>query len=196
MKNISESYRLIKICIVASIVAAAFASACSRSEYQQTKDAFEENRSKFEAMLPQWSKLVEAKKEGFKEIPVQPLSGKMVLLGRTIDSMTKTDASASLHPRNADFYSSGFLASKPDEVATVIFIHQLADQFKLYEKNKVYSHDKYQVYLVDAKSGELKGSRELKVDEKFDPPNILKDTTTIAPDEKLKEFIRTLPFGK
>jgi hypothetical protein len=65
----------------------------------------------------------------------------------------------------------------------------------MYEKNKVYSHNKYQVFVVDAKSGEIKGAKELKVDEKFNPPNLIKDTTVVAPDEKLKEFIRSLPVG-
>lgn len=174
----------------------AFASACTKSTYDKNKSAFEGDPGKFEAMLPQWSKFVEARKDGFKEIPVQALSGKIVLLRRDVDFMTKPDEVASLHPRNADFYSADFLASKPEEVGTVVFIHKLTDQSKLYEKNKVYSHDKYQVFVVDARSGEIRGAKELKVDEKFDPPTLLKNTTVIEPVEKLREFIRSLPFGK
>jgi hypothetical protein len=194
MTYMSASYRSVKIG-VAALVVFAFAFACTKSTYEKNKAAFENDRAKFEAMLPHWSKLVPVKKDEFKELPVQPIAGKIVLLGRTVDSMTKTDEAASLHPRNADFYSQDFLASKPEEVGTVVFIHQLTDQSKMYEKNKVYSHDKYQVFVVDAKSGEIKGAKELKVDEKFNPPNLIKDTTVIAPDEKLKEFIRSLPAG-
>lgn len=194
MTCMSANYRSVKIC-VAVFVALMFASACTKSTYEKNKAAFEDDRSKYQAMLPQWSKLLAAKNDGFKEVPVQPISGKIVLLGRTVDSMTKPDEVASLHPRNADFYSQELLASKPEEVGTVVFIHQLTDQSKMYEKNKVYSHDKYQVFVVDAKSGEIKGAKELKVDEKFNPPNLIKDTTVVAPDEKLKEFIRTLPVG-
>lgn len=195
MKQISNSLieKVIYIALVASLTVV---SSCTRSTYDKNKAAFEDDRSKFEAMLPQWSKFVEAKKDGFKEVPVQSLSGKIVLLRRDIDFMTKPDEVASLHPRNADFYSADFLASKPEEVGTVVFIHKLTDQSKLYEKNKVYSHDKYQVFLVDAKSGEIRGTKELKVDEKFDPPNLLKNTTVLEPAEKLREFIRSLPFGK
>lgn len=156
--------------------------------------AYKQNVPKFQAMLPQWSKLVgDAEEKNFQERPVSPFKGKVIFLGRVFDTARDEGAPAELYYKNqlSDMHNAGLVASSPEEVGTLVFVHTLRDQAKLYERNRVYASHKFHVFVVDPATGEIKGATELKVD-KFDPPGTIKDTVTLYPYEKLDKLIESL----
>ena len=103
------------------------------------------------------------------------------------------DAPAELYFKNqlSDLHTAGLIASAPEEVGTIVFVHTFSDQAKLYEGLRVYASHKFHVFVVDAATGQIKGATELKVD-KFDPPNSIKSTVTLYPYDKLDKFIESL----
>ena len=166
---------------------------------KQSFEAYEENAPKFKALLPQWSKLVGAAEEkNFQERPIAPLKGKVLFLGREYTSTLPKVDPVELHfkNRNDDLHEARLIASSPEEVSALVFVHTLLDQVKLYEGGATYSSHKFHIFVVDAASGEVMGSTELKVD-KFDPPSSVKGTgVTLYPYEQLDKFIESLASRK
>jgi hypothetical protein len=171
-----------------------FGACRSASPGARSLQAYKQNVPKFQARLPQWSKFVsDADEKNFQERPLGPFQGKVIFLGREFDSARDKDAPAELYFKNqlSDLHDAGLIASSPEEVGTIVFVHTLTDQFKLYEKNSVYASHKFHVYTVDAATGQIKGSTELKVD-KFDPPSSIKSSVLLYPHEKLDKLIESL----
>jgi hypothetical protein len=167
----------------------------SASPGEQSFEAYEENTPKFKALLPQWSKLVGAAEEkNFQERPVAPVKGKVLFVGREYSTVLPKVDPVELHFKNksSDLHKAGLIASSPEEVSALVFVHTLLDQVKLYEGGATYSSRKFRVYVVDPASGEIRGSTELKVD-KFDPPSSVKGTgVSLYPYEQLDKFIESL----
>ena len=145
-------------------------------------------------MLPQWSKSVSDEDEkNVQERPVGPFKGKVIFLSREFYFGRDKDAPAELYFKNqlSDLHNAGLIASSPEEVGTLVFLHILNDQSKMYEKMGVYASHKFHVYTVDAATGKITDSTELKVD-KFDPPSSIKSSVSLYPDEKLTKLIESL----
>jgi hypothetical protein len=190
LHQISLSFVLLGFCL----------GACQpASPGKQSLAAYEENVPKFKALLPQWSKLVGAAEEkNFQERPVAPVKGKVLFVGREYTSTLPKVDPVELHFKNGneDLHKAGLIASSPEEVSALIFVHTMLDQTKLYEGGATYSSRKFHIFVVDPASGEVRGSTELKVD-KFDPPSSVKGTGVILyPYEKLDKFIESLASRK
>jgi len=193
----SNSYLAVRVAALA--VLSLLGSACQDSSPGAASlRAYKQNVPKFEEMLPRWSNWVgEAAEKNFKDGPVGPVKGKVIFVGReyspvTVELTKKLDP-VTLHFKNenSDLHKAGLIASSPQEVGTVIFVHTLIDQYKEYAGQKAYISHKFHVYVVDAATGEFKDTRELKVD-KFDPPGSIKGTTILDPYDKLDQFIASL----
>ena len=166
---------------------------------EQSLKAYEENEPKFKALLPQWSKLVGAAEEkNFQERPVAPVKGKVLFVGREYASTLPKVDPVELHfkNKNDDLHKAGLIASSPEEVSALVFVHTLLDQVKMYEGGATYSSKKFHIFVVDPTTGEIKGVTELKVD-KFDPPSSVKGTGVILyPYEQLDKYIESLASRK
>lgn len=171
-----------------------FGACHSASPGEKSLQAYKQNVPKLQAMLPQWSKSVsDADEKNFQERPIGPFKGKVIFLSREFYFGRDKDAPAELYYKNelSKLHDAGLIASSPEDVATLVFVHILTDQSKLYEKNGVYMSHKFHVYTVDAATGRIQGSTELKVD-KFDPPGSIKSSVLLYPTEKLDKLIESL----
>ena len=184
-----------RIMLALALLAFCFGGCRPSSPWERSLKAYEENTPKFKALLPQWSKLVGAAQEkNFQEKPVAPLKGKVIFVGREYDSTLPKVDPVELHfkNKNDDLHKAGLIASSPEEVSALVFVHTLLDQVKLYEGGATYSSRKFHVFMVDPATGEIKGATELKVD-KFDPPSSVKGTgIRLYPYEQLDKFIESL----
>ncbi len=188
-----------RISLAFALLGFCFGACRPASPGERSLKAYKENVPKFEALLPQWSKLVGAAEEkNFQERPIAPVKGKVLFVGREYNSIrTKVDP-VNLHFKNenSDLHKAGLIASSPEEVGALVFIHSVNDQTKLYEGGATYTAYKFRVYVVDPASGEIRGSTELKVDE-FKPPSSVKGTgVTLYPYDKLDKFAESLASRK
>jgi hypothetical protein len=196
MPRSSSPLRVILAFVLPGILC--FGACHSASPGEKSLQAYRRNVPKFEALLPQWSKFVsDAEEKNFQEKPIGPVKGKIIFLGRVFDTARDKDAPAELYFKNqlSDLHDAGLIASSPEEVGTIVFVHTLSDQSKLYERLRVYASHKFHVFVVDAATGEIKGATELKVD-KFAPPSSIKSTVSLYPYEKLDKFIESLSRRK
>ena len=174
-------------------------SACQDSSPGATSlRDYKQNVPQFEKMLAQWSNWVgEETEKNFKAGPAGSIKGKVIFVGRDYSpvrvELTKKLDPVTLYFKNedSDLHKAGLIAGSPKEVGTVIFVHNSIDQSKEYTGQKVYNSHKFHVYLVDAATGVITGSCELKVD-KFDPPSSIKGSTSLYPYNKLDQFIASL----
>ncbi|HEX6625027.1 MAG TPA: hypothetical protein VF064_15055, partial [Pyrinomonadaceae bacterium] len=154
-----------RICLAFALLGFGFGGCRPASPGKQSFEAYEANEPKFKALLPQWSKLVGAAEEkNFQEKPIAPLKGKVIFVGREYASTLPKVDPVELHfkNKNDDLHKAGLIASSPEEVSALIFVHTLLDQAKLYEGGAVYSSRKFHIFVVDPATGEVRGSTELK----------------------------------
>ena len=194
----SNSYLAVRVRTAVAVLTL-LASACQDSSPGAASlREYKQNVPKFEEMLPRWSNWVgEATEKNFKDGPAGLVKGKVIFVGREY-SQVSVELTKKLDPvrlyfknENSDLHKAGLIAGSPQEVGTVIFVHTLIDQYKEYAGQKAYISHKFHVYVVDAATGEIKGTRELKVD-KFDPPSSIKGSTILDPYNKLDQFIASL----
>jgi hypothetical protein len=188
-----------RISLALALLGFCFGACRPASPGEQSFKAYKENVPKFEALLPQWSKLVGAAEEkNFQERPVAPVKGKVIFVGREYTTTLPKVDPVTLHFKNEnrDLHEAGLIASSPEEAGALVFVHTLIDQTKLYEGGATYTAYKFRVYVVDPASAEVRGSTELKVD-KYNPPSSVKGTgVSLYPYDKLDKFIESLASRK
>jgi hypothetical protein len=155
-------------------------------------NSYKQNIPKFQAMLPRWSKLIQSESE---TLPQEELAG--YLKGKIIILRLSDDNSCTLADQNVNWrlHESGLIASSPEEVGTIVFIHAFLDRSALYqarphypeEGQATYSLMYYKVYIVDKLSGEIVGRLELHLTGL--PPSTIKESETHEPVAQFADYL-------
>jgi len=158
--------------------------------------AYKQNIPEFQTMLPQWSKLIQAESQRpFLKDPEGYLEG--YVKGKIIILSLSDDNSCTLADQNVNWrlHESHLIASSPEEVGTVVFIHSFRDRSALYQTKPGYAEEGqaiytlmyYKVYIADTTSGEIVGRAELH--STWVPPPTIQGSETEEPVAELADYV-------